>query len=152
MQWAQQGGLTQGPSDSPGEELGFKDQRNRTGGSSWGCHPGQGSRGTEPCSCCTHSSLGTDLLVGHLHVPFIYWDVSVTLLSGWAFPASPTLLSLSSLSWFILSRTHIYNQTTQQLGSILVTWKPEGDINTWRSHILLFSLRTHKFYWSIIWK
>lgn len=154
LQWAQERRLTKGTTSF--SQRSWESRETEPGAPAGDCHPGQGSSGTEPLLTLqllnteqhVHRSAGGALpcplyLLGCVSDPPVRLSTPCLLL---------TLLTLSLLSRFILSCTHIYNQTTQQVGSILVTWKPDRDINTWRSHMLVFSLRTHKFYWSMIWK
>lgn len=115
-------GRPQSPSEST---WGPKCQRNRTGSSSWGLSAWAGQQWhrapSDPAAAKHTAACAQICWWGHFHAPFIYWAVSDPPVRLSIPCLLLMLLSLSLLSWFILSYTHIYNQTTQQVGSILVT-------------------------------
>ena len=114
---------------------------------SWQWHTGpsdppqlcRGSAGKQ-MTACAHVSWW-----GHFHLPFIYWTMFLTLLLGWSLPAS-SLYCYHTFYFLPCFLSHIYNPNPHQACSILVTCKPVGDINKWRSHMPVFSLRTHEFH------
>lgn len=73
---------------------------------------------------------------GHFHLPFIYWATFLTLPLGWSLLSSSLVCSL----WFICKNW------TQQVCGILLMCKQEDDINMWRSHMPVFSLKTYRFH------